>query len=189
MRASGPTGGGLPAPEPVVLGVQPGLRLGGTVLLVPLAAGITLALLAAVGSGDPGAPMGGTGWSASVAAGWVVSVLVLVGSVLALWALWSYRVALDERQVSWRLLWLARCTPFEDVARVEALGSRPRSIAGDAPGALVLRGPYGEVVATFRPSETRWPAVLAMLLTWVRRRPDLVGDERTEALFAAASDG
>ncbi len=172
-----------------MLGVSRGLRLVGTLLLAPLAAGIALALLAAVAAGDPGAPMGRTGWGAAVAAGWVVSLVVLAGSVIAMGVLWSYRVALDERQVSWRLLWLGRCTAVEEVARVEVLGSRPRSIAGDAPGALVLRGRDGEVVATFRPSESRWPAVLAMLTEWVRRRPDLVRDERTDALFAAASDG
>lgn len=189
MPASGPTGGGLPDPGAVVLGVDRGLRLVGTLLLVPLAAGIGLALLAAVQVGDPGAPMGRTGWSAAVAAGWVVSVVVLAGSVVALWALWSYRVVLDERQVSWRLLWLGRRTTVDEVARVEALAARPRSIAGDTPGALVLRGRDGAVVATFRPSETRWPAVLAMLGDWVRRRPDLVWDERTEALFVAGSEG
>lgn len=182
----GTTGAGADTGDRVVVRAQQGLRVLGTVVLGPLAVGIVLALVEAVRAGDPGAPMDRTGWSPSVVLGWTVSVLVLAGAVLALGVLWSYRVTLDAGQVTWRLLGRHRRTALADVARVEVLARRPRSIAGDIAGALVVRDRRGGVVATFRPSETAWPAVLGILAGWAQRRPDLVRDEGTAALLVAA---
>ncbi|QKE84157.1 hypothetical protein [Arthrobacter sp. NEB 688] len=173
----------------VVVRVQRGLRLLGTVLMGPLCAGILVAVLDAARAGDPGVPLGRSGWSGYVALGWAVSLVLLLVMAGSLLVLWRTEVRVGPWAVSRRTAFGRRETGLQDLRRVVLRGPSAHGPTGPRPAALVLVDKDGRTVAALRPTETGFPEALAVVRGWVERRPDLVTDEDTAALLGAVDAG
>jgi hypothetical protein len=167
----------------VVVRVARGVRVLAAVLMVPLAAGILVALVDAVRAGDPGVPFDRTGWSPFVGVGWAVALLVLVGVSVSLWALWATSVRLDRHGVTRSAFGRRRETGLQDLRRVQARGATTHGPTGPRPAAVLLLDREGRTAAAIRPTETGFDEALAVVRGWVQQRPDLLQDDDTAAVL------
>ncbi|PKW25958.1 hypothetical protein ATL31_0762 [Phycicoccus duodecadis] len=163
--------------------VARGVRVLAAVLMVPLGAGILVAVVDALRAGDPGVSFDRTGWSAFVVLGWVVALLVLAGVGLSLWALWGTSVRLTPFGVARQTFGRRHETGLADLRRVQARGASTHGPTGPRPAAVLLLDRDGRVAAALRPTETGFDEGLAVVRGWVARRPDLLQDTDTAAVL------